>query len=321
MADLDPLLDRLYSAALGDFVAVRRQLSSELTEQGDRDGAARVKGLKKPVVSAWVVNQLALRGGAEWESLLDAGEEVRQTQGRSSGSDVHRAAVTQRRRALDRLLDRAEEVLSEAGHAATQGTIQRISRSLETVAVYGRTGACDPAPGRLQADLEPPGFDVLLELATLRPTGTRKETSKATAARSRRDAKGEKITRRAGSGESSPGPSISEADEQAAAKRRARAQALRKERIALAKQVDSVRSQSKTLAKARRDKERRLESKEKTIDKARQRLAELEQAGEELEKSLAESRQAHRQAELSLMELERRLRRIDAELADVKRTG
>ncbi|HEX6580351.1 MAG TPA: hypothetical protein VF195_05715, partial [Actinomycetota bacterium] len=56
---LEGRIDELYGLPLERFTAERDALAKELASAGDRDGAARVKALRKPVVAAWAVNLLA----------------------------------------------------------------------------------------------------------------------------------------------------------------------------------------------------------------------------------------------------------------------
>ncbi len=299
--DLEPLLDQLYSEPLAAFIEARKSLTSQLQKADRSADAEAVKTLKKPVVTAWAVNQLALRDDrSHLDALLDAGEEVRKSQAGASAPAAHRDAVTERRRALDKALAVAEDILVEAGHSPTQGSLQRISRSLEAVAAYGRTGACQPAPGRLHDDLEPPGFEVLLELAALEP-----RLAQTPATKKGKGAKPQKGRGRANRSVQAPQER----------ERRARQRALEKERSTVSKQLERARATSRKLAEARRDAERKVVSQQKLVDKARARLDDLVQAHEEMAKTLAASTQDHRGAELETLEIEKRLARIDAELA------
>ena len=313
-AELEPLLDGLFVEPLGEFIEARKRLAKQLESAGLGADATRVKKLKKPVVSAWVVNQLAIGNDACWDALLDAGENVRRSQAGGSASAEHREAVTGRRRALDLALARAEELLVAAGHAPTPATLQRVSRSLEAIAAYGRTGVCDPVPGRLHEDLEPPGFEVLLELAALEPRPARKKRS-ATPPKTTRARSGSKRTSRVeGDGEDK----ASDSSDLRVGARRERVKALERERSAVTKQLDQAKGQSRRAATARREAERRIGSHQKLVDKAQARLEDLQQTLVELSQKLAESTKQHRGAELAALEIEKRLARIDAELKDTQ---
>ena len=48
-------IDDLYAVPLEDFVAARDELAKELNAAGDGDEAERVKSLRKPTATAWVL--------------------------------------------------------------------------------------------------------------------------------------------------------------------------------------------------------------------------------------------------------------------------
>ena len=78
MADeLEQRIDDLYALPLERFTPERDALVKELSGDGDRDGAARVKALRKPVVAAWAVNALAREDADAVKALIELGEELR----------------------------------------------------------------------------------------------------------------------------------------------------------------------------------------------------------------------------------------------------
>jgi hypothetical protein len=140
----------LYQAAHESFVAERKRLSSELKAQGDKPGAARLMALARPPVSAWAVNQLWWRARDEMDRLFAAA--ARQRVG-------ERAAAAEHRDLLAHLRSQAGELLRAAGHAASEGTLRRVTTTLGALSVIGSFEP-DP-PGALSADRDPPGFDAL----------------------------------------------------------------------------------------------------------------------------------------------------------------
>ncbi len=78
--DLQKELDELYKAPLEDFTARRNELVRKLRVSGDRDLAEAVRGLAKPSVAAWAVNQLAFNHPDEVDALMEAGERLRNVQ-------------------------------------------------------------------------------------------------------------------------------------------------------------------------------------------------------------------------------------------------
>lgn len=161
---VDSAIDALYAGPLEGFVAARNELVKRLRASGDRAAADEVKGLPKPSVSAWATNQLWWHERASFQTLLEAGAAVRAAQAGGAGPSAQAIAAKERRRCLERLLACAEARLAGAGHAAAASTLRKIGTSLEAAAAHGHA-PIDPPPGRWFQDLEPPGFDVLSDLA------------------------------------------------------------------------------------------------------------------------------------------------------------
>ncbi len=160
--DLEQELDRLYGLPAAEFVARRNELAARLIKAGDRDAAGRVKKLPRPSLTAWAVNQLAFRAGAELEGLRAAGERVRAAH--LAGPKEQRAAAKARREAISTLRVIAEVALQEAGTSPARSHRQRISQTLEVLSSQG-PAAGQARAGRLSTDLEPAGFDALTDLA------------------------------------------------------------------------------------------------------------------------------------------------------------
>jgi hypothetical protein len=164
MADTNEHLDRLYGLPLDEFTPARDRLAAELQGHGDAASAARIKKLRRPSVAAWAVNQLIRNHRSEVQELLSLGEEVRAAQrGALSGGGAEkiREITGRRRRVVDRLLDRAEDLLARAGHAASRSTLDKVGDTL--MAATGDGEAADAVrAGRLERELAPPsGFEGL----------------------------------------------------------------------------------------------------------------------------------------------------------------
>lgn len=150
MAAYDAAVNSLYQAPFADFVTERKRLAADLKAAGDKDGAARLAKLQRPPVSAWAVNQLWWKQRQGFEALLEAAARVKA--GEREAGKAHREALAQ-------LREQAAELLREAGNAATEGTLRRVTTTLSAVAAQGDF---EPdAPGRLSADRDPPGFEAL----------------------------------------------------------------------------------------------------------------------------------------------------------------
>lgn len=157
---IDEEIDLLYGKPLAEFTAARDALARKLRDAGDKADADAVKALRKPTVSAWVINQIARKERMKVRSLLVAGEKLRKAHGEVLGGGQPAAvaeATEAERNATNHLVSSAEKVLSDAGHSANQSTLDRIAATLRAAAVEDE-GRVLLERGRLQHDLDPTGF-------------------------------------------------------------------------------------------------------------------------------------------------------------------
>jgi predicted ribosome quality control (RQC) complex YloA/Tae2 family protein len=174
MSSLDTALDELYALPLDEFTSARNALATRLKKEGDKKGAEQVKKLGKPTVSAWVVNQLHRERSAELEALIEAGDAMRSAQRsalRGEGGDELREASRAQREALSKLMRSSAQILEAAGHAASDATLDRVGVSLQALSAAGWG---ESQPGRLERDIEPPGFDALAGLLAGTPANAQR---------------------------------------------------------------------------------------------------------------------------------------------------
>src|SRR5258705_9360081 len=74
--DLDSKIDDLYRLPPSEFTAARNELAKTLTG----DAAKRVKGLTKPTLVPWAVNQLYWKSKPVYERLMKSGGAPRRAQ-------------------------------------------------------------------------------------------------------------------------------------------------------------------------------------------------------------------------------------------------
>jgi DNA repair exonuclease SbcCD ATPase subunit len=195
-SSVDEEIERLYSLPLDQFTSERDSLARKLRDAGDKADADAVKALRKPTVSAWAINQIARKERMKVRSLLVAGEKLRQAHGEvlSGGQPAVVAEATEaERNAITHLVSSAEKALSEAGHSASQSTLDRIATTLRAAAVEDE-GRDLLERGRLQHDLDPTGFGPPLAVGTpTRPGATARGGKPARDARKRRRAAEEKV--------------------------------------------------------------------------------------------------------------------------------
>ena len=131
-------VDRLYALPLEEFTQERDELAKRLRKEGDRDGAAVVKALKKPSVAAWAVNQVRRDRPEDVRRLLDVTEELHRVyKGLSAaGARERLAEAADMQRDLIRSLVRCGEQLLEAGgHSASEQTLGKIADTLRAAAL------------------------------------------------------------------------------------------------------------------------------------------------------------------------------------------
>jgi hypothetical protein len=124
-----------------------------------------VKTLGKPSISAWIANQLYWRHRKAFDRLLAAGEQFRKAQAAQLAGkrgDL-RGSLDARRETLSELTKHGAEILRDTGHPPSPDTMRRVMTTLEALATYGEQPDA-PQPGRLTADVDPPGFEALAAL-------------------------------------------------------------------------------------------------------------------------------------------------------------
>jgi hypothetical protein len=150
VAGLDDALQELYRASLADFVDQRKQAVAALRKAGDKEGAAALAARRRPTLSAWVVNQLWWHARPAFHALLQAAERMRH--GDRDAAAAHRHAIATLRK-------QAASLLTDAGHAASEPTLRRVTTTLAALAA---NGGFDPdLPGTLAEDRDPPGFEAM----------------------------------------------------------------------------------------------------------------------------------------------------------------
>jgi hypothetical protein len=150
-----------------------------LKKAGRLDESARVRGLAKPSYTAWLVNQLYWNARDLLEAFLKASDRVRAAEqamleGRKAAG--HAESIAARTAALDQLMARASTRAAEEGTPLSPALGERLKTTLEAIGAFGAAEARH-ARGRLQEDLDPPGFAAFAALASMAkpaPGGARK---------------------------------------------------------------------------------------------------------------------------------------------------
>src|SRR5687768_8079280 len=162
-------VDALFRLPLAEFTGARNALAARLKKEGRGGEATAVKGLEKPSLAAWAVNQIYWDDRKEFDGLLAATAEFRAAQ---AGRRDPRPLLEARRDALLRLARKTLDKLREAGARPSPETARRVTNTLEALATL--SPATDLVPGRLTRDVDPPGFEALAggAMASPRSAGT-----------------------------------------------------------------------------------------------------------------------------------------------------
>jgi hypothetical protein len=166
VTDLERELDTLFQAPFAEFVGTRNGLAARLKKEGRDEESARVRGLAKPSFTAWLVNQLYWSARRDLDGFLKAADRVRSgekalLEGRKSAGQAD--AAEDRRRTLEQLVGRAAGRAAEEGTPLSPALTERLRTTLDAIGAYG-SAAGRHVRGRLQEDLDPPGFAALASL-------------------------------------------------------------------------------------------------------------------------------------------------------------
>ena len=279
-------IDALFKLPLGEFTPARNALAARLKKAGQQDEADAVKALPKPSVAAWAVNQVYWQHRKAFDRLIQAGDRFRDSPGNREHLEARRAAQAE-------LVQIASTVLHDAGSSGALNMVRKVTSTLEALATYGSLPDA-PRAGRLTAEVEPPGFDLL---AALLPSegGKRREPEKRERAPnvvSLKDAREEQRKRLAAEakaavrdGERALRAARTQAERTAAAldtaakrareteRRRAKAE---KELAEVVAEADAARQRERDAETSARKSTLEAESAERLLEAARRKLGELE---------------------------------------------
>jgi hypothetical protein len=286
---LDAEIDRLYQLPLDEFTAARNALAKKAGPDG-----AEIRGLTKPPVAAWAVNQVHWRDRPTYNALIKAAQAQRAAHAAvlaGKRADL-RSIGRDHEQAIEAAIKSAMDQLSQAGHPATDATKHAIATTLRGL-------PADTAPGRLDRTLQPGGFEMLAGVPVReRPASKPAEPVKQAPSRAAPQKK-EKMTAaelkaidRAKEAVTAASRAVRAAEHTAKreefesaratreAERAARTLAAAREALEAAQQaVDEAEADEKNAARARDAAERKARDAEAALDRAR---AEADEAQREL---------------------------------------
>ncbi len=136
---VDERLDALYREHPSEFVAGRNRLAKDVRGAGDREEADRIKALRRPSVTAWLINGAALSEPTLLEEFAEASRTLGEAQGRAleggEGAVAEwRAAAAREREASGAVLEAARALALGAGHTVSPGAFEAAGETLAAAA-------------------------------------------------------------------------------------------------------------------------------------------------------------------------------------------
>ncbi len=167
----DRSLQQLYQLPPERFTAARNQLAKELSAEGSKELASRVRAANRPTVAIWALNKLAHEFPKELEDLLEAGDRIRAAQasavrGNRQGADELRQASHDLQSKRATLIARAAEAIQGLGRAPSASVLGKIEATLRAAALNPGEGRQLLKEGILDRDLQYSGFPGSAEIAS-----------------------------------------------------------------------------------------------------------------------------------------------------------
>jgi hypothetical protein len=163
----EDVADHLYGLPPEEFTAARTA-AAQADKWADKAAAKAIRALRKPTVSAWLVNTLVRAEPELLDQLLALGPALAEAQSGGEG-DALRTLGEQRRQLVSAVTQRAFEA---AGRAPTAATTAEVAATLEA-ALADPAAAGAVRSGRLTSALSYAGFGTVdLAGAVAAPTGS-----------------------------------------------------------------------------------------------------------------------------------------------------
>jgi hypothetical protein len=128
--NLAQVADELYRHAPSAFTAARDERAGQARAEGDAGLAAEIRKLRRPTVSAWLVNLLVREAPAQVGELLELGASLREAQQALAG-DRLRDLSAQRGRLVTALVQEAKRLAAQAGQPVSAQAEREVQDTLE----------------------------------------------------------------------------------------------------------------------------------------------------------------------------------------------
>jgi len=291
---LEQIADELYAARPDEFAALRDEYIKKAKAEKKTDLARELGKLRRPTLSAWLINLLWRDQREVMEQLFDLSQEMGRAQAEAAGPEM-RSLMTQRRQVEQALLRQAKALARERGVDVTD-SIEREAQETLGAALAQPAVAEEVRSGRLVKSASYAGFGG-----------------------------GAPATPAAGAPRPAPAPAAREpADIRAAQRARERREAAER-RVAEAREaVDAAASaltnEERALAFVQRQQQQRktqvdtleaqLRDLEEEVAQARNELTTAEQAARSATRNRDQATKAHAQAVRSLEQAQQELAQL-----------
>ncbi len=158
--DLDDIAAELYAVKPDEFIAARDEHVRRARADGRAPLAKAVAGLRRPNLSAWLINQLARDQRDAVDELFSLGEALRAAHQRADGAELQKISA-ERRKAESELIRRARALGSQAGIDVTADMARETEETL-AAALASPDVAAELLAGRLTKPVSYSGFGTML---------------------------------------------------------------------------------------------------------------------------------------------------------------
>jgi hypothetical protein len=308
--DIETHINRLYALPLDEFVKARDELARSLRSADRRADATTVKGLRKPTVGAWALNQAVRTRRDDLRELLEAGEALRAAQERllAGGDRAELRDATERERELvSRLADAAVAIGGEAGRS---GTLEPRLRATLHAAALDDGVREELAAGRLLREREPIALGALAVGEPEAPSGPPK---RAAAGRARAEPRrGRRGRARAEDPAAERTGQLAKLKDRVGEAREA-AEAADSELADAERQAADARERADAAAAERKEAERAERDARKAVKEAERAERAARKATQDAEAARRDARKAAQQAGRAVERLEREAERLLAD--------
>ncbi len=161
-ADLRSVADELYRLAPEEFTGARTGAEKRARAAGDRSLAASIKGLRRPTLSAWAVNQLVRERAELVSQVVGLGESLRQAQSLLQG-DALRELTRQRRQLVAAVVAETRRLAAGHGQRLSEPAARQVEETLQA-AMADPAAAEAVLSGLLTQPLSSTGLESLAEV-------------------------------------------------------------------------------------------------------------------------------------------------------------